>query len=140
MEPPGWNLITMVGRRIKGISAPPEPLDFHLNAGDQLASSPAEEPPMRLPMLAAALSLSLGLTGCGGDPEPTGPGPDVPQAATTTALTFIHVTTGAMHSCGVTSDHRAWCWGDNERGQQRQSDRDQTLTNRKWPVAIIPPS
>jgi alpha-tubulin suppressor-like RCC1 family protein len=72
---------------------------------------------MRLPLLAAALALSFGLTGCGGDPEATGPGPDVPQAATTTALTFIHVTTGAMHSCGVTSDHRAWCWGDNERGQ-----------------------
>jgi alpha-tubulin suppressor-like RCC1 family protein len=37
--------------------------------------------------------------------------------AGTTANPFIHVTTGAMHSCGVTSDYRAWCWGDNERGQ-----------------------
>ena len=53
---------------------------------------------MRLPLLAAALALSFGLTGCGGDPEATGPGPDVPQAATTTALTFIHVTTGAMNA------------------------------------------
>jgi len=72
---------------------------------------------MRSPMLAAALSLSLGLTGCSGDPAPTGPGSDGPQAATATALTFIHVSAGGTHSCAVSADHRAWCWGSNLRGQ-----------------------
>lgn len=72
---------------------------------------------MRHPVLAAGLSISLSLLGCSGDPETTAPPPDAPQPAATTTLTFIHVSAGREHSCGVTADDRAWCWGSNQRGQ-----------------------
>lgn len=30
---------------------------------------------------------------------------------------FRQVSAGATHSCGVTTENRAWCWGDNASGQ-----------------------
>jgi alpha-tubulin suppressor-like RCC1 family protein len=35
----------------------------------------------------------------------------------TSTLTFRQVTTGWYHSCGVTTDNRAFCWGLNKYGQ-----------------------
>jgi alpha-tubulin suppressor-like RCC1 family protein len=35
----------------------------------------------------------------------------------TTTLTFRQVTTGYYHTCGVTTDNRAFCWGLNRDGQ-----------------------
>jgi alpha-tubulin suppressor-like RCC1 family protein len=32
-------------------------------------------------------------------------------------LRFLYVEAGSRHSCGVTTDHRAWCWGDGRDGQ-----------------------
>jgi len=40
------------------------------------------------------------------------------------------------HTCGVTTDHQAFCWGDNAAGQLG----DGTLTDRLTPVAVVGPS
>jgi alpha-tubulin suppressor-like RCC1 family protein len=36
---------------------------------------------------------------------------------TTTPLAFSQVSAGLLHTCGVTTDHRAYCWGWNVFGQ-----------------------
>lgn len=45
---------------------------------------------------------------------------------------FRQVSGGAFHSCGVTTDNRAWCWGANSDGQLG----DGTTTQRVRPVAV----
>src|SRR4051794_29492632 len=62
------------------------------------------------PTLAALL---LAVLGCGKDAEsPTAPEPG-PALATsaTAALAFYQVSAGNDHTCGVTTDNRAFCWG-----------------------------
>jgi alpha-tubulin suppressor-like RCC1 family protein len=65
---------------------------------------------------------------------PTGPGPEAPSLSTAaaTALSFYQVSGGYTHSCGVTNDNRAYCWGFNDRGQLG----DGTHTSRLTPVPI----
>jgi alpha-tubulin suppressor-like RCC1 family protein len=58
--------------------------------------------------------------GCGEDTaSPTGPEePAAPTLATTTAvLAFRQVSGGETHTCGITTDNRAYCWGLNYYGQ-----------------------
>lgn len=69
------------------------------------------------PLLAPALLVAT--LGCREDAEsPTGPeaGPalDITPAA---ALSFRQVSAGIFHTCGVTPDDRAYCWGLNADGQ-----------------------
>ncbi|HEY3011764.1 MAG TPA: hypothetical protein VGJ36_03380 [Gemmatimonadales bacterium] len=73
-------------------------------------------------MLAPALLLAA--LGCGEDAQsPTAPEPSTPGAtpalasASTQALSFRQVSAGWAHSCGVTTDNRAYCWGSNWMGQ-----------------------
>jgi alpha-tubulin suppressor-like RCC1 family protein len=69
------------------------------------------------PVLAPAI-LVAGL-GCREDAEsPTAPEPG-PALATTAsaALTFREVSAGGLHTCGVTSEDQAYCWGYNNYGQ-----------------------
>ena len=45
--------------------------------------------------------------------------PETPTLATsaTAALAFFQVSGGGRHTCGVTTDNRAYCWGWNSSGQ-----------------------
>ncbi len=61
----------------------------------QLGSQPAEW-----------CNSSAGQTPC--TPAPT---------AVATSLKFVQLTGGAQHSCGLTKDHVAFCWGLNNHGQ-----------------------
>jgi alpha-tubulin suppressor-like RCC1 family protein len=69
--------------------------------------------------LVPASALVLAALGCGDDGKsPTAPAP-APALAVRPAgtLSFRQVSTGFAYSCGVTQDHRAWCWGANSFGQ-----------------------
>ena len=35
----------------------------------------------------------------------------------TGGLTFSHLAAGLTHTCGLTQDGRAYCWGDNHWGE-----------------------
>jgi alpha-tubulin suppressor-like RCC1 family protein len=48
-------------------------------------------------------------------------------------LTFAHVSAGRWHTCGVTSNGVAYCWGRNESGQLG----DGTQVMRLSPVAVV---
>src|SRR4051794_38625048 len=58
---------------------------------------------------------------------------DKPVASTSAAaLTFSQVSGGRSHTCGLTSDHRLFCWGHNGFGQLG----DGTVTSRVAPRAV----
>ena len=82
-------------------------------------------------------ALAFGLLSSGGcregDDSPTGP-ETAPALATTAAIPFFRmVTSGGWHSCGVTTENRAYCWGLNTDGQLG----DGTKTNRTRPGAVL---
>jgi alpha-tubulin suppressor-like RCC1 family protein len=68
------------------------------------------------PILATGLLIAA--LGCREDAEsPTAPGPAPELAASATqALAFYQVSASASHSCGVTTDNRAYCWGSGYLG------------------------
>jgi alpha-tubulin suppressor-like RCC1 family protein len=75
-----------------------------------------------------------GALGCRADDiaEPTEPSAADPKpalATSTTALTYRQVSAGSFHSCAVTTDDRAYCWGRSALGR---GDPDESLT----PVAV----
>jgi alpha-tubulin suppressor-like RCC1 family protein len=81
------------------------------------------------------LSLSLlGLTlACREEAEsPTEPASSPALATTAASLVFAQVSAGSVHTCGVTSDNRLFCWGDNTGGQLG----DGTMANRFAPVPV----
>lgn len=49
-----------------------------------------------------------------------------------TALRFTRVVSGAFHTCGITADGTAYCWGNNSSGELG----DGSFTNRTSPVAV----
>jgi alpha-tubulin suppressor-like RCC1 family protein len=53
----------------------------------------------------------------------------------TSTLAFRQVTTGAYHSCGVTTDNRVFCWGLNKYGQIGDSS---TAFRRLKPSRVAP--
>lgn len=73
----------------------------------------------RIWCLIAVLGTSLVLLpGCRDDLEPpTGPALESDQAQLAQAPVFRQVVAGTRHSCGVTFDSRAYCWGSNSFGQ-----------------------
>lgn len=54
--------------------------------------------------------------------------------AVSTTLTFKQISTGADHTCGVTTDNRAYCWGHNDWRQFATNAPAQSGT----PVAVAP--
>jgi alpha-tubulin suppressor-like RCC1 family protein len=84
-----------------------------------------------------SISFTTGLVlitlGCREDAEsPTGPEPAPELATTAAALAFYQVSAGSSHTCGVTSDNRAFCWGSGNVGQLGNG----TTTRRLRPVAV----
>ena len=75
-------------------------------------------PARRLNWLALGAALALmGTLGCREDaqsPSDPEPGPAL-TLASSAALSFLQVSTGLFHTCGVTSDHRAFCSGAERR-------------------------
>jgi alpha-tubulin suppressor-like RCC1 family protein len=49
-------------------------------------------------------------------------------------LRFRSVVTGESHSCALSLDRRAWCWGSNEAGQVGTGDRVERID---WPTAVV---
>jgi alpha-tubulin suppressor-like RCC1 family protein len=69
-----------------------------------------------VPMLASALVLVV--VGCGEETTaPSAPETRPALATTSAALSFRQISTGMYHSCGVTTDNVAYCWGYTGTGQ-----------------------
>jgi alpha-tubulin suppressor-like RCC1 family protein len=64
------------------------------------------------------VALLIGATGCE-ENTPSPAEPDLEPAASVAAAAqkFSEVSGGGSHTCALTSDQRAWCWGYNELGQ-----------------------
>ncbi len=76
-------------------------------------------------------ALLLAGVGCreeGGPPTAPEADPLAPAATATASLTFVQVAQGSTHSCGVTADSRAYCWGSNSLGELGNGTQDPSLT------------
>lgn len=79
--------------------------------------------------------LLVAVLDCREDAEsPTAPGPG-PVTSATQAPEFYQISAGGVQTCGVTTDNRAYCWGDNVLGALG----DGTTANRLTPVAVAGP-
>jgi alpha-tubulin suppressor-like RCC1 family protein len=83
-----------------------------------------------------AAALLIAVIGCSDVTDQQSPelqSEDGPALATTTAaLSFTQLSGGGRHTCGVTTDHRVYCWGFNFYGQLG----DGTNTQRLRPVLV----
>jgi alpha-tubulin suppressor-like RCC1 family protein len=80
-----------------------------------------------------ALAILLTVLGCRDDTEsPAAPEPGPALATTAQVLSFSQVSAGAYHTCGVTTDDRAYCWGSNSLGQLGNGE----YGSRSTPVAV----
>jgi alpha-tubulin suppressor-like RCC1 family protein len=94
--------------------------------------------PGRLAEGTAAALVVLSLAGCGNDPvSPSVPVSAAPQlaAAASTPLVFAQVSAGAYHTCGVTVDDLAYCWGEGALGDLGTGSTDGLSQFHPVPVA-----
>jgi alpha-tubulin suppressor-like RCC1 family protein len=83
------------------------------------------------PVLAAGLLVTLG---CREDTtSPTAAETTLALSTASTPLSFIQVSGGGRHSCGITTENRAYCWGSNASGQLGDGTTTQHLV--PFPVA-----
>jgi alpha-tubulin suppressor-like RCC1 family protein len=69
-------------------------------------------------LFSRTLLLAAALVSCQEDQQsPTAPESQPALVTTTAALAFWQVSAGHIHSCGVTTDNQAYCWGYNQSGQ-----------------------
>ena len=87
-----------------------------------------------LPRILCPLGLVALAMACREDAEsPVGPTLEPAEIrATIVALTQRQVSVGAGHACGVTTDDRAYCWGNNSSGELGNA----TLQSSSSPVAV----
>jgi alpha-tubulin suppressor-like RCC1 family protein len=86
-------------------------------------------------VLATALGAGLFSAGCGETPGPTEAPSALPAEALATgtqALVFAQLSMGDMHTCGITTTGKAYCWGRNFQGQLG----DGTDTTRLLPTPV----
>jgi alpha-tubulin suppressor-like RCC1 family protein len=84
------------------------------------------------PVLAAGLLITA--VGCQEDSSsPTAPETTPALSTTSTPLSFIQVSGGGRHTCGISTDNRAYCWGSNTSGQLGDGTKTQHLV--PFPVA-----
>src|SRR3954466_11698222 len=88
------------------------------------------------PAQGVALCLLLGALGCG--QEPTGPStpagqPEQLASASGSTLLFRQMSAGGSHTCGVTMDNVAYCWGFNASGQIGDGS---DVEERPFPMAV----
>jgi alpha-tubulin suppressor-like RCC1 family protein len=80
------------------------------------------------------LALLVVALGCREDASsPTAPEPPALATAATTALAIYQLSAGDAHTCAVTTDNRAYCWGVNLYGTLG----DGTTGDRRTPVAVV---
>jgi alpha-tubulin suppressor-like RCC1 family protein len=79
------------------------------------------------------LLTAVTLTGCQDTTGPSSPeaNPSLAEGSAE-ALTFRQLSAGQWHTCGVTTDNRAYCWGDNSTGQLGNG----TLEDRARPMPV----
>jgi len=81
-----------------------------------------------------AVSAVLAAVACGDDASsPTEPAANSQAAVSAaTALAFWQVAAGGSHTCGITSDYRAYCWGSGSG----LGDGSPTPASRDRPIAV----
>src|SRR5215203_3647391 len=83
-----------------------------------------------------------GAVGCGQEPQAPTEEPATELAALASgALAFRMLSSGGSHVCGVTTDERAYCWGENNSGQLGNGLNDvqncNTTPCNPRPVAVL---
>jgi alpha-tubulin suppressor-like RCC1 family protein len=81
------------------------------------------------------VALLVAVAGCQENSEPfTGAEPAAVLAdATTAAPSFVQISAGLFHSCGIASGNRAYCWGANFSGELGSG----LTTGSARPVAVV---
>ena len=67
--------------------------------------------------VAVLVTVALGCSNEDDSPTEPAPAPAVATADPAATLAFRQVSAGGSHSCGVTSDDKAYCWGDGGQGE-----------------------
>jgi alpha-tubulin suppressor-like RCC1 family protein len=97
-----------------------------------LIRCPHLSPVFRWATAGLTLALLLPVSACRDELTAPAPKSELDMAASA-VLSFRLVSAGTHHSCGVTTDNLAYCWGLNSHGQLG----DGTTTQRERPVKVL---